>query len=314
MQYKDYYRILGLERGADADEIKRAYRKLARKYHPDVSKEPNAEERFKEVSEAYEVLHDAEKRQAYDRLGANWRAGQDFRPPPGWENEFAFRGGGAQAQTEGFGDFSDFFESFFGRMNGRAGGAGRSAAGEDQSTPLAIDLEDAFHGATRTLQVRVAEPDGQGRTVHHDKTLVVHIPAGIRAGQRIRLAGQGGPGHAGGPPGDLYLEISFKPHPLYQADGRDLILNLPVTPWEAALGATVQAPTPGGVVELQVPAGSASGRKLRLKGRGLPGKPAGDLYVVLQIALPPADSDKAREVYEHMARELPFNPRQALGV
>ena len=315
MQYKDYYKIMGVERNATQDEVKRAYRKLARKYHPDVSKETDAEKHFKEVGEAYEVLKDPEKRAAYDQLGANWRAGQDFRPPSDWQEGFEFRGDGF---NPGGTSFSDFFESLFGQGMG-AGFSGRQhsgrgfrSQGEDHHAKVQIDLEDAFHGATRTITLHIPEVDAYGHIITRDRRLNVQIPKGIKQGQKIRLAGQGSPG-AGGT-GDLYLEVEFKPHLLYRVDDRDLTLELPVAPWEAVLGATVKAPTPGGIIDLKIPEGSASGRKLRLKGRGIPGEPPGDLFVILRIALPPGKSDRAREFYRKMERELAFNPRAGLGV
>jgi curved DNA-binding protein len=310
MEFKDYYGIMGVARDATQDEIKRAYRKLARKYHPDVSKEPDAEARFKELGEAYEVLKDPEKRAAYDQLGANWKAGQEFRPPPDWDAGFEFSGG----YRDG-GAFSDFFESLFGRAGaGRAGGPSFRARGEDHHARILIDLEDAFHGATRTITLHAPQLDGQGHVRTRERTLNVHIPRGIRQGQHIRLAGQGTPGLGGGVAGDLYLDVEFKPHRLYRVDGRDLYLDLPLAPWEAALGARVKVPTPDGIVDLTIPAGSTAGRKLRLKGRGIPGKPAGDFFVVLQIALPPAESEAARQFYRAMQQELAFNPRTGLGV
>jgi curved DNA-binding protein len=317
MEFKDYYDVIGVKRDATQDEIKRAYRKLARKYHPDVSKAPDAEERFKEVGEAYEVLKDPEKRAAYDQLGANWQAGQDFHPPPDWDAGFEFSGGGYTAGDASA--FSDFFESLFGQQ-GRGGSAGyrRSsgfhARGEDHHAKVLIDLEDAYHGATRSIVLQVPEVGPDGRVHTRKRTLNVRIPKGVHQGQHIRLAGQGAPGMGEGPAGDLYLEVEFRPHPFYHVEGRDLYIDLPVTPWEAALGATLKVPTPSGMVDLKIPAGSTQGRKLRLKGRGIPGKPPGDLYVVLQIALPPADSDKAKEIYRTMQKELDFNPRRHLGV
>lgn len=312
MQYKDYYQIMGLRRDASQDEIKRAYRSLARKYHPDVSKEANAEERFKELGEAYEVLRDPEKRAAYDRLGNNWRAGQEFRPPPDWDQGFEFPGGGGFAR--GGGDFSDFFESLFGHaFSGGQGGAQFHARGEDTHAKVVIDLEDAYHGATRSITLRHAELGGDGRPQVKERTLNVRIPKGVRQGQHIRLAGQGGAGAGGGRAGDLFLEVVFRPHPLYRVDGRDVYLDLPLAPWEAALGAEVRAPTPTGPVALKVPAGSVAGRKLRLAGRGIPGKTAGDFYAVLQIALPPADTEAAKAFYQRMAREMSFDPRARLA-
>jgi len=310
MEFKDYYGIMGVARDATQDEIKRAYRKLARKYHPDVSKEADAEARFKELGEAYEVLKDPEKRAAYDQLGANWKAGQDFRPPPDWDAGFEFSGGYQEGSA-----FSDFFESLFGRAAaGHAGGPGFRARGEDHHARILIDLEDAFQGATRTITLHAPQLDGQGHVRTRERTLNVRIPRGIRQGQHIRLAGQGTPGFGGGVAGDLYLDVEFKPHHLYRVDGRDLYLDLPLAPWEAALGDRVKVPTPEGIVDLTIPAASTAGRKLRLKGRGIPGKPAGDLYVVLQIALPPADSESARQLYRTMQQELAFNPRSGLGV
>jgi len=310
MEFKDYYSIMGVARDATQDEIKRAYRKLARKYHPDVSKEADAEARFKELGEAYEVLKDPEKRAAYDQLGANWKAGQDFRPPPDWDAGFEFSGGYQEGSA-----FSDFFESLFGHAAaGHAGGPGFRARGEDHHARILIDLEDAFQGATRTITLHAPQLDGQGHVRTRERTLNVRIPRGIRQGQHIRLAGQGTPGFGGGVAGDLYLDVEFKPHHLYRVDGRDLYLDLPLAPWEAALGDRVKVPTPEGIVDLTIPAASTAGRKLRLKGRGIPGEPAGDLYVVLQIALPPADSESARQLYRTMQQELAFNPRSGLGV
>lgn len=310
MEYKDYYKTLGVERTATADEIKKAYRKLARTYHPDVSKEANAEARFKEIGEAYEVLQDTEKRAAYDQLGNRWQEGQEFTPPPDWGAGFEFTQG--RASTTETADFSDFFASLFGNFS-RQAAAGRFH-GEDHHAKIVIPLEDAFQGATRTITLRAPQLDAQGRVVLREHTLNVRIPKGIRDGQLIRLAGQGAPGAGGAPGGDLYLEVHFDPHALYRVEGHDLSLTLPLTPWEAALGATVKAPTPTGVVEVKIPAGSQSGRKLRLKGRGIPGEPPGNLYLVLDVVLPVADTERSQELYRTMAQELAFNPRRALGV
>ncbi len=315
MEFKDYYKILGVEKNASQEEIKRAYRKLARKYHPDVSKEADAEEKFKEVQEAYEVLKDPEKRTAYDQLGAQWRAGQDFRPPPDWEQEFQFGGGGftgAEAH-----DFSEFFETLFGQPwgGGRRGGGFRMR-GEDVHASLPITLEEAYRGMRRTITLDIPEVDpASGRVVKRPRTLEVKIPKGVREGQKIRLAGQGAPGIGGGPAGDLYLTLRFVPHPWFKPEGRDIYLELPITPWEAALGARVPVPTLGGKVELKIPAGSQSGRKLRLKGRGLPGTPPGDQYVVLRIETPPADTEDDRALYRRMAEHFKtFDPRRQRGM
>ena len=316
MDYKDYYDIMGVQRTASQDEIKRAYRKLARKYHPDVSKEADAEARFKELGEAYEVLKDPEKRAAYDQLGANWKAGQDFRPPPDWDAGFEFSGGGF---TGGDGSaYSDFFESLFGHGFGQArpgrGQAGFHARGEDHHAKVLIDLEDAYHGATRSISLQSPVLDSSGHVTTRQRTLNVKIPRGVKQGQRIRLAGQGAPGLGEGKAGDLYLEIEFKPHSVYRVEGLDVFLDLPVTPWEAALGASIKVTIPDGSVDLKIPPGTGSGRKLRLQARGIPGKPPGDLYVVPQITLPPADTDAAKALYRKMEQELAYNPRRKPGV
>lgn len=322
MEYKDYYKLMGLERDASADDIKKAYRKLARKYHPDLSKEASAEARFKEIGEANEVLKDPEKRAAYDRLGANWQAGQDFRPPPDWNAGFEGHGRGFSEREAA--EHSDFFEALFRRgfaaggpsaRDGAAAGGGLHAHGEDRHARIQIDLEDAYRGGQRSLTLQIPEIDPQGRINTRAHTIDFVIPKGVRAGQHIRLAGQGGPGIGKGQPGDLYLEVSFRPHAHYRVDQRDVYLDLPVAPWEAALGAQIEVPTPAGTVELTVPAGSSAGRKLRLKGRGIPGATPGDFYFVLQILLPPADSDTARAFYSGMQSQFPtFRPRSKLGV
>ncbi len=315
MEFKDYYTLLGVERSASQDEIKRAYRKMARKYHPDVSKEADAEARFKEVGEAYEVLKDPEKRAAYDQLGARWKEGQDFQPPPGWDQGFEFHGGGfTEADAS---QFSDFFESLFGGAHTRRGysqGGPVHMRGEDTHAKVMIDLEDAYRGTTRPITLRHTEMGPDGRPQIKTRTLNVKIPKGVRQGQHIRLAGQGGAGVGQGEAGDLYLEIEFNPHPFYRVEGRDIYLDLPIAPWEAALGASVKAPTLGGVVELKIPPGAKSGSKMRLKGRGIPGTPAGDLYAVLKVVVPPANSDEAKALYKQMAEKLAFNPRAGLGV
>jgi curved DNA-binding protein len=318
---------MGVKRSATQDEIKRAYRKLARKFHPDVSKEAQAEDRFKEVQEAYEVLKDPEKRAAYDQLGANWKQGQEFRPPPDWGKGFEFSRGRAGARGgaragEGA-DFSDFFSELFGSGSpfsggahgfegGRAGGRSFSAAGQDHVARVEIDLEDAYRGGTRTIDLRTPEMTPDGHVTVKPRTLRVAIPAGVTEGQQIRLAGQGSPGIGGGPAGDLYLEVNFRSHPLFTVDGRDVTVNLPVAPWEAALGETVSVPTLGGSVEMKLPAGARAGQRLRLRGRGLPGSPPGDQYVVLRIVLPP-DSAQAREFFTRMKSELAFDPRAGMS-
>jgi curved DNA-binding protein len=319
MEYKDYYEVMGVKRDATQDEIKRVYRKLARKYHPDVSKEADAEAKFKELGEAYEVLKDPEKRAAYDQLGAQWKAGQDFHPPPNWDAGFEFRDFGEDRPD--LGGFSDFFESLYGRAGRRPGAAGARSSrgarefhirGEDHHAKVIVDLEDSYKGASRSITLQVPQVDEQGRVSTRPRTLNVRIPKGIRQGQQIRLAGQGGAGFGGGEAGDLYLEVEFNSRGHYRVEGADVYLDLPVAPWEAALGATVKVPTPDGPVDMKVPANSQAGKKLRLKGRGIPARQPGDLYVVLQIALPPADTPKRRQAYEQMKQDLAFNPRAGL--
>lgn len=312
MRFRDYYQVMGLERGASQEDIKRAYRKLARKYHPDVSKEKDAEDKFKELQEAHEVLKDPEKRAAYDQLGSNWRQGQDFRPPPDWGRGFEFsRGKG----SESAGEFSDFFAELFGERSpfARARGAGRAgrgyaAAGQDHVARIEIGLGDAYRGGTRTIELRAPEMTADGHVLVKPRTLRVTIPAGVTDGQQIRLAGQGSPGIGGGPAGDLLLEVTVAPDRLFKLDGRDVTLTLPVAPWEAALGETVAVPTLGGSVDMKLPTGARAGQKLRLRGRGLPGQPPGDQYVLLTIVLPP-DSPRTRQFFEQMKREIPFDPR-----
>ncbi len=326
VKFRDYYEVLGVDRTAKQEEIQRAYRKLARKFHPDVNKAPDAEDKFKEINEAYEVLKDPEKRQKYDQLGAHWKDGQDFRPPPGWETHFDFGRGAGPGQTEfhwgGTGGFSDFFETLFGGARGRggpfggmrgggSGGASWSQAGADQEATIRISLEDAFQGATKTitLQSQSVTPDGQLSV--QSKNYDVRIPKGILNGQKIRLAGQGGEGIGSGPRGDLFLKVEIGPHPLYEVDGRDLILKLPLTPWEAVLGAEVEVSTLSGPVSLKIPPGTQSGQKLRLKGKGMPhpkGAP-GDLYVVIHIVVPKKPGDRERELFEELQKVSHFKPR-----
>jgi curved DNA-binding protein len=313
VEYKDYYQALGVPKTASANEIKKAYRKLVRKYHPDVSKEPDADHRTKELNEAYGVLGDVEKRAAYDELGnGQYRAGQEFRPPPGWASEHDADAGQA--------DFdSDFFADLFAHMGGRGRrSSGFQMRGEDSHAALEIDLADSYHGISRTISLRVQEADAHGRPVTRERTLDVNIPPGITAGQQLRLTGQGHPGSGGAAAGDLYLEIQFRPNPRYRIDGRDVYETVPVAPWEAALGAEIDVATPSGHVTVTVPPRSQNGRKLRLKGRGIPAPrsgsvPAGDLYLMLELVLPPAHTEQARKLYETMAREMAFNPRAGMG-
>ena len=310
MQFKDYYATLGVKREATPDDIKRTYRKLARKYHPDVSKEPDAEARFKEVAEAYEALKDPERRAAYDEVGQRWAGRGTDQPPPGWDAGFEF----SEADVAGnAADHSEFFEALFGHR-GRAGhrAASRSAHGRDHHAKVLIDVEDAYRGATREVGLQMPALDAEGQVSLHERRIELRIPKGIRAGQLLRLPGQGGPGLGGGTPGDLYLEIGFRPHPRLRVDDRDVSFDLPLAPWEAALGATVTVPTPDGGLELRIPAGSGAGRKLRLKGRGLPSQPPGDLYAVLSIKLPPADTAAREEAYRVFSRAFDFDPRGGL--
>jgi curved DNA-binding protein len=311
MEYRDYYKILGVPKNASAEDIKKQYRRLARKYHPDVSKEKDAEEKFKEVQEAYEVLKDPAKKQAYDQIGSQPHGGQGFTPPPGWE----FRrpsGDGAENPFAGAG-FSEFFESLFGQQapHGRRQSTFKQR-GQDQHSKIEISVEEAFTGAQRLIQFQEPELDPTtGQVALKTRSLNVKIPSGVTAGQQIRLAGQGSPGIGGGPNGDLYLEIQLAEHPFYTVKGRDIYLNCPVTPWEAALGAKITVPTLAGPVELSIPASSQTGKKLRLKGRGFPGAPAGDQYIILTVYTPPAKNETERQLYEKMAQEMGhYDPRQ----
>jgi curved DNA-binding protein len=335
MEYRDYYQILGVARTATADEIKKAYRRLARKFHPDVSKEAHAEQKFKEVQEAYEVLKDPEKRAAFDQLGSEWKSGQQFRPPPDWGSGFEFRGGprpgGARrggtrqgaAGGDGFEDaegYSDFFSSLFGARGFGGGGTespfaspGTRHAARDHHARVDIELEEAFSGTTRTLELKRPELAADGTLELKTHTVRVTIPPGVTEGQLIRLAGQGEQAQGAGRAGDLYLEVHIKPHKLFQLEGRDVTLTLPIAPWEAALGATVTVPTPAGPVEMHIPAASQSGQKLRLRGRGFPGKPPGDEYIQLKVVVPAAQSPEARALYEQMKVTLAFDPRADLG-
>jgi curved DNA-binding protein len=313
MKYHDYYADLGLKRDATQDEVKRAYRKLARKYHPDLSNEPDAEANFKEIGEAYEVLKDPEKRAAYDQLGEDVRAGQEFRPPPNWDTGFEHRGGYSKEEGAAF---SDFFETLFGRDRAYRPGASEeyNIRGENHHAKILIDVKDAYKGDTRTISLSMPVLDEGGHVVLRERKLNLKIPKGVGKGQHIRLAGQGGPGIGDAPAGDLFLEIDFSPHSLYRVEGKDVFLELPVAPWEAALGAKFNVPSPKGTLSLTVPAGSKQGQRLRLKGQGIPGKTPGDFYCILRLTLPSADNDEAREVYRYMQEKLRFNPRAGLGV
>ncbi len=312
MEYKDYYKTLDITRDAPQDKIKQAYRKLARKFHPDINKEPNAEQKFKEVGEAYEVLKDPEKRAAYDKFGSNWQQGQDFHPPPDWDAGTEFSGTGfSHAEQAGF---SDFFSQLFGSSQFQQSHAGSfSANGEDQHAKIIITLGEAWHGAKKTFTLTKPEINDHGQLVNRHHTIAVTIPKGVTEGQKIRLQGQGMPGHGTGAHGDLYLEISLDKHPLFSADKRTIHLILPVTPWEAALGAAIECPTLGGTVKLNIPAGSQSGQKLRLKNRGLcSGSHSGDQIATLQIVIPAAKTDKEKDIYRNMAKIMPLNPRQSM--
>lgn len=314
MQYKDYYQTLGVKRDASLEEIKKAFRKLARKYHPDVSKEPNAEARMKEVNEAYTVLSDTEKRAAYDQLGRGYQPGQEFRPPPNWDAGFEFSSRGFNPRDTA--EFSDFFAELFGNMRG-----GRSrtsdfysqghfnARGEDHHAKVMLDLEDSFRGTSRQIALRVPRMDTQGHVVLDSRVLNIKIPKGVYEGQIIRLTGQGAPGTGTGKAGDLLLEVCFHSHSRFRIDGRNLHLTLPVTPWEAALGAMIPINIIDSSLKVRIPEGTQSGQQLRLGGKGIPSNPPGDLLLDIQVALPPANSEKARQLYQTMARELAFNPR-----
>ena len=314
MEFKDYYQTLGVARDAPADAVKKAFRKLARKYHPDVSKEPDAGKRMAQINEANTVLSDPEKRAAYDQLGQP-APGQDFRPPPGWDEGMEFSRHRRSAEESA--EFSQFFSEIFGKM-GREGAhpRGRSAdgaatyPGNDHHARILLELEDSFTGASRQLTLRAPRLDPKGHVVLEERTLNVKIPAGIREGQVIRLTGQGEPGIGNGKTGDLLLEVQFKPHARFRADGRDLLLTLPVAPWEAALGSIIAVELPGGAINLRIPEGAQTGKQLRVRGKGLPSDPPGDLYVDLRIVAPPAGTPKVRELYEALAKETAFDPRK----
>ena len=293
MQYTDYYKILGVERDVDPADLKKSYRKLARKYHPDVSKEANAEERFKEVNEAYEVLGDETKRAQYDNLGADWQNGQSFNPPPGWEGGFDFNqfSGGAGHSSGGF---SDFFESMFEgahQQGGHQQGYQQRRKPANEVMKLYVDLEDVYAGKNK----RVRLPNGS--------SVEVKIPKGIEEGKKIRLSGKASTG------GDLHLQIELSKHPVFKQEGKDIFLELPIAPWEAALGTSANIKTLSGELKLKIPAGSTSGKKMRIKGRGLPGKINGDQFVVIQIVIPPAETDEDKKFYEEMEKKFDWKPR-----
>lgn len=328
MKFKDYYEILGVARTASADEIKKAFKKLAHKYHPDISKDPEGEEKFKEVNEAYKTLKDPELRKAYDQLGRH-NPGEQFRPPPGWEQYAQGAGGFGAGGASGFGgggfegagfediDLSELFaqmgrgRAHAGRGAHAGGGQGFQQPGQDFEVTAHISLDEAAKGTTLELNLEMPEYDAQGRLHRVPQVFKARIPKGATDGQKMRLPGKGGKGFNGGANGDLYLNIALHPHPLFRADGHDLFLDLPVTPWEAALGAEIEVPTLDGSVRLKIPAGTPAGRKMRLGGRGLP-KPkegAGDLYVIVQIAAPTELSDTEKALYQQLSEASTFNPR-----
>ncbi|MBL0141117.1 MAG: DnaJ domain-containing protein [Betaproteobacteria bacterium] len=309
MKYKDYYAILGVARDASADVVKAAYRKLAQKFHPDVTKDPKGEEKFKEIAEAYQTLKDPEKRAAYDNLGSGFRAGQDFRPPPDWEQQF--RGDGRAASFDDL-DLSDLFASIQGAGHARSRSrANMPIPGADFEVAVHLTLEEAHSGTQVDLNLSMPEVDGEGRLRHVPKAIKARIPKGATDGQRLRLRGQGGPGANGGRAGDLYLNIALHPHPFFRPSGHDLYLDLPLAPWEAVLGATIEVPTLSGKVSLTVPPGTPSGRKLRFAGKGLarPGGGEGDLYAIVQIVNPTVTDERERELFRQLAQASRFDPR-----
>ncbi|HZO87822.1 MAG TPA: DnaJ C-terminal domain-containing protein [Chthonomonadaceae bacterium] len=312
--FQDYYDVLGVSRDATQEQIQAAFRKLARKYHPDVNKAPEAEEKFKQINEAYEVLRDPEKRRKYDALGPNWRAGQEFTPPPGYGYEYRTVSPEEFESAFGGGDFSDFFSSLFGGMGARtrARRGPTRVRGEDIEAEITVPLEDVYRGATRTIALRVPERDAQGRVRETTKNYDVRIPPGTPDGALLRLAGQGAPGMNGGEPGDLFIRVHIAPHPNFRVEGRDLVTEVPVTPWEAALGADIPVPTLDGAVQAKLPAGTGSGKRLRLRGQGLPDRSGqrGDLYAAIRIEVPRKLSDRERQLFEELRSASDFNPRQ----
>ena len=308
MQIKDYYKILGVPRDADEKAIKQAYRRLARKYHPDVSKEANAEEKFKELQEAYEVLKDQEKRQAYDKFGEHWKAGREYQAHAGGPHAGVYR---ESMRPEDFEQFSDLFGSIFGDF-AKSGRQQAGWRGQDEYASISVTLEEAYKGVMKTLTLDAWELDAHGQPQRRQRTLRVKIPAGVTDDQRIRLAGQGQKGRARGGNGDLYLTVTIKPHDAYRVKRRDLYLDVPVTPWEAALGARITVSTLAGKLKLTIPANSQSGTELRLRGMGLPGYPPGDLYAVLKVVLPEPRGESDRELYRKMQQTMNFDPRSSM--
>jgi curved DNA-binding protein len=312
VKYKDYYAILGVARDAKADDVKKAYRKLAQKFHPDVTKDPKGEEKFKEIAEAYQTLKDPEKRAAYDQLGTAYQPGQDFRPPPDWAKEFRDGAGNPGGFSFDDLDLSDLFEGFSARSRG--GSRGRSTLrmpGADYEVTVRLTLEDALRGTQVELNLNMPEFDADGVARHAPKTVKARIPKGATDGQRLRLRGQGGKGGNGGRDGDLYLNIVLHPHALFRPSGHDLYIDLPLAPWEAALGATIEVPTLDGAVNLKVPPGTTAGRKLRLGKKGLPkpGGGEGDLYAIVQIVNPPEPGARERELFKELSEVSRFDPR-----
>ena len=326
MEFKDYYKILGVSKDATGDQIKKEYRKLARTHHPDINKAPNAEHRFKEIGEAYEVLKDPEKRKAYDRFGTDWKAGQQQQQ---YQQQYQEQHRQYQGQNTGFGaesgfdfgsgfeqagQYSEFFEQLFGgsQHKGRSAHQPTRQKGEDLNASIMIPVEDAFNGSTRSISFDTPSITPDGKIEYKPVNLEVKIPKGIKNGQKIRLAGQGYPGYNGGQAGDLYITVDFEKHPVYRVEGADVYVNLPVAPWEAALGASVKVSTPTGNLSVKIPAGSVQGKRLRLKAKGIPSNTPGDMYIVVNIVLPPADDEKSKKVYEAM-KDLNFNPRANFG-